>query len=308
MTSRSFPWPSKTLGGPQFWTDEWIHGGWRIQRHAWSGQYRLLDEANCRHTTGTQAECQTAAHRLRDQGDLPEISGRVVILLHGIARTRRCMSRLESFLRDQGGYTTFNMEYASTRFPLKHHAAALTRVVENLAPEVTEINFVTHSMGGLVVRHFLADASDAEGGKTPDPRIRRLVMIGPPNHGSQMARLLDRSPAFQWIWGSSGRQMARWQEVQSCLATPQCEFGIVAGGTGKDRGRNPLLQGDDDLIVTIEETRLAGAHDFIMLPFRHSQFHSQQVFGAVLRFLDQGYFISESQRQPISDTLADRQS
>lgn len=302
MPLSTFPWTAKTLGGIQLWTDEWLHRGWRIQRHAWTGRYRLLDEANCRRAAGTEAECQAAVAKLQEQGCLPEISSRIVILLHGIARSRRCMSRLASYLRDHSDYTIFNMGYASTRFPLKHHAAALARVVNNIGPEVEEIHFVTHSMGGLVVRHFLADTA---ANQTSDPRIRRLVMIGPPNHGSRMAHLLDYCPAFGWIWGSSGRQMARWQEIQSDLATPPLEFGIVAGGTGKPRGRNPLLPGDDDLTVSIEETRLAGAHDFIVLPFIHSLFSSPQICHAVLHFLDHGHFVSESARQPIPTQPAD---
>jgi hypothetical protein len=102
--------------------------------------------------------------------------------------------------------------------------------------------------------------------------------------------------------GASGTQLASdWKELESHLAIPACQFGVIAGGAGTPDGRNPLVAGDDDLIVGIEETRLAGAHDFLVLPLMHTfMMDDPAVQEATLRFLQHGFFVSQTRRQPIS--------
>ncbi len=98
-----------------------------------------------------------------------------------------------------------------------------------------------------------------------------------------------------------GRELAEgWPELSKHLAIPQFEFGIIAGGTGDGRGYNRLLNGDNDLIVTVEETRLPGAHDFLCVPVMHTfLMDDRRVEEATLRFLNDGYFVIDDQRQPI---------
>ena len=84
------------------------------------------------------------------------------------------------------------------------------------------------------------------------------------------------------------------------LATPRGEFGIIAGGTGSDEGHNPLLEGDDDLVVSVAETRLAGARDFLVVPALHTVIMDDPtVQECTSRFLQAGYFRSEEARCPI---------
>ena len=132
-----------------------------------------------------------------------------------------------------------------------------------------------------------------------------MVMIGPPNQGSQLAKLVGRTIPFRIATGQSGSQLAgEWEEFQSRLATPNFEFGIIAGGQdSKMRLANFLLDGKDDLIVRVSETKLPGAHDFVVRPLLHStMMKNPQTLEMTLRFLQHGHFVSEENRTPLGDT------
>jgi pimeloyl-ACP methyl ester carboxylesterase len=181
------------------------------------------------------------------------------------------------------------------------HAWALARVVEHL-DGIEEINFVAHSLGNIIVRHYLGDHTDAATHRQGDPRLRRIVMLGPPNQGAIAATALADNELFMAVAGPSGQQLGRdWAALQGRLATPQCEFGIIAGGLGNEHGFNPLLPGDNDFILTVASTRLAGARDFIVVPVVHNlEPHDPRVMQYTLRFLQHGYFKSAAKRHPIA--------
>jgi len=194
----------------------------------------------------------------------------------------------------------FNVSYPSTRRAVADHARALAAIVRNLHG-ITEINFVGHSLGNIVVRRYLADGADRARGRLPDPRIWRFVMLGPPNHGSIAATALGKNDLFTVVAGKPAQQLgSHWAWLEGDLATPPCQFGIVAGGQGNEQGFNSLLPGDNDGIVTVATTRLAGAADFLIVPRLHSLLPGDpKVMDHTLRFLQRGYFVSAEQRQPI---------
>jgi pimeloyl-ACP methyl ester carboxylesterase len=210
------------------------------------------------------------------------------------------MNKISRYLKDEGGYTVFNVSYPTTRGTVAEHARSLARIIENL-DGIDELNFVGHSLGNLVVRHYLADHTQPEIGLSPDARIKRIVMLGAPNQGAQMAEALGSVGLFHVVAGASGSQLAReWDSLKENLATPQCEFGILAGGRSSEKGFNPLLTGDNDLVVSVDSTRLAGAADFAVLPVIHSlMMNDRAVMEYTLRFLRHGYFISAEARRPI---------
>jgi pimeloyl-ACP methyl ester carboxylesterase len=213
------------------------------------------------------------------------------------------MNALGKYLEKEGSYTWINMGYASTRASLDAHAESFARVVEGLEG-IDEIHIVAHSLGNLVVRRYLGEASQPQPRWQPDKRIRRMVMIGPPNNGAQLARvaanLLNDNQFVRFMVGPSAWQLAReWEDAQKELATPGFEFGVVAGGFG-ERGLNPLLDGDDDLVVSVAETRLPGACDFRMVHCRHGGLlYDSAVHQQTLKFLQHGYFTTTAERQPI---------
>jgi pimeloyl-ACP methyl ester carboxylesterase len=289
-----------TWGGKQLWTDVLHFHQWRIQRNVFTAHYRLLDGENKRHAWGTYQQCRIRLEQIKTEQNLPPMQGKVVLLLHGLFRTRESMAGMAEYLEREGGYKVFRVSYASTRGNMDAHAVALAEVIKNLEG-VEEINLVAHSLGNLVIRRYLAMHTDPLTGERPDSRIRRMVMLAPPNNGAELARIADRTGLFNVTAGASAAQLVDgWEDLQQGLATPQFEFGIIAGGAGKESGRNPLLTGDDDLVVTVEETKLPGAHDFLVLPSTHTWFMDDpQVRESTLRFLQQGWFVSQAERKPL---------
>ncbi len=290
----------KTLGGKQFWTDVQNSGGWRVQENTLTRHFRLIDAKNVRHVSGTFEDCLQNLQSLIVSGAVSKTKGRVVIIAHGLIRSAGSMKRLGDYLERHGDFTAVYFQYASTRRPVSEHAKALQRVIDSLGPEVTEINFVAHSLGNIVIRRLLGD--QIRNDVACDPRFRRMVMIGPPNQGSKVARVLRYSLLYNMIAGSSGSQLGcHWEQLQPTLAVPPFEFGIIAGGQDSHwKFSNVLLPGRDDFTVCVDETRLAGAHDFMVKPLLHGSMMRQKVvLQATLSFLECGYFESAETRNPI---------
>jgi pimeloyl-ACP methyl ester carboxylesterase len=291
---------ARTMGGKQFWTDELIHDGWRIQRNVLSRHYRLLDPTDARRAWGSWEKCRESWLTLKEQEHVPPLKKRVVVVLHGLGRTRGAMEGIAEYLAHHGDYSALCMSYASTRATIGDHAESLARVIDNL-DGVEEINFLAHSMGNLVIRHYFGDRQASADSAGLDSRIRRFVMLAPPNNGTQLAERFQKNSAFRLIFGKSGQELGRdWETVEKRLATPPCPFGIIAGGAVDGSDRNPLLVGDDDMVVSVAETRLAGAADFIVVPAVHTLIMDDpRVRDFTLNFLKYGFFVSADRRQPI---------
>ncbi len=294
-----------TLGGKQFWSDQLIYRDWRIQKNLVLGHYRLLDEENFRRAWGTFDECQAKLRQFRNELNLAPVEGEIVLALHGLGRTRSSMTPLCKYLEQESGCTVLAMSYATTRASVDDHAASLARVIENLDPGVTRINFVAHSLGNIVIRRYLHDLYK---GDTPTARrleIGRMVMLGPPNQGSQLAERFPKNLLARWIGGGSMAELAGgWASLQRHLATPRCQFGIIAGGQREGNRGNALLAGDNDFVVRVEETKLPDARDFVVLPVYHGvMMNDPLVREYTLRFLQFGYFQSDAQRHPIPEDM-----
>ncbi len=290
----------RTLGGRQFWTDHFLHHDWRIQRHFRRGQFRLLDGADRRRCAGTFNDCVTAFRQLEACESIRPMASKVVVLLHGLGDVRRVMRCLQREARRVDDFSVVSMGYASTRQSIADHAEALASVVSHF-PRTTTVHFVGYSLGAIVVRHFMGDQIEA--GKSLD-MVGRMVMIGAPNQGASFAKWIGCcTPMLPAILGTSALQLGRqWPEVRDQLATPPCQFGIIAGCGGRWIPRNPLIQGDNDWIVGVEETKLVGASDFREFPVAHALLPSSpRVVQATLRFLEYGYFESFETMQPLPE-------
>jgi pimeloyl-ACP methyl ester carboxylesterase len=294
---------NKTAGGKQFWADVHFFHDWRIQRNALTGHHRLLDGANHRHASGTLETCRETLDEIRHRDKLPPMQGRAVIILHGLFRTRSAMARLRAAIAEGGEYCVFCMGYPTTRGSVADHAHSLDSAVRSLEG-ITQINFVAHSLGNLVVRHWLKDFADAGTALPAGQSFGRMVMLAPPNRQPQLATKLLRTQFATFVAGASAEQMAKgWDNLESRLTTPPFEFGVLAGGKGDNRGYNPLIPGDDDGVITVESTRLPGARDFRRLSVLHSFFmNDQHVHELTVRFLAKGYFESDDSREPVEVT------
>lgn len=307
------PLPMPTLGGKQFWADEVHFHRWRIQRNVFTDQCRLLDGRNLRYATGTYDECLAALDQIKRDRRLPPMKGKAVVVLHGLGRSRSSMESLCRYLHDKGGYEVFNVEYPSTRYDMAQHARTLRHLINHL-DGIEEINFVGHSMGNIVIRHYLGDlarqdptkqsANAAAADRRAKNRFGRFVMLGPPNQGALLAETFADNVLFKEITGDAGQELGRdWSTLEKHLATPDIEFGIIAGGKGNNKGYNPILVGDNDGVISVATAKLPGAHDFARLPVLHSFImDNPKVQQYVLSFFQHGYFISASARNPLKKT------
>ncbi len=267
-----------TMGGTQLWADEKLQNGWRIQRNEWTGHFRLLDVNNVRRAWGSYADCLRALKQSKaghSQGR------RLVLLVHGIGRGPATFGELPLKLR-KAGYAAYAISYPSTRGSIQHHATQLERLLGRMQG-YDEVSFVTHSMGGLVVRQLLA----GNGAWKRQLKPRRLVMIAPPSQGSIIARTLQPLLAYKLFYGVAGQQLT--PKAVRTLAVPNIPFAIIAGGRRNSSGYNPLVPGDDDGTVSVAETRLDGAFDFLVLPGLHGFIaRSTMIEQPVVKFLDTG--------------------
>jgi len=276
----------RTAGDALEWSDHRVQHDWRLQRRADGERWRLLGPQERVVTEGSRSRCTADFERLVHEGTIPLVRGPAVLVLHGLGQSRQSMEPLAAHLRRRLDATVMTVGYASPRAKIDDHASALGEVVDQLAT-TTSIDFIGHSLGNLVIRRWMATA-----GGDRLARVRRMVMLGPPNQGSELARMAARVWFLAMLADGATRQLGLgWPEVAAGLAVPPCDFGIVAGGTGDARGMSLLLDGDDDAVVRVDETRLAGATDFLLLPVHHADMMKDvAVQQATVCFLQHGRF------------------
>lgn len=308
-TQRFFArWRKSTFGGIELWNDELIFRAWRIQRHALAGHCRLLDGDDRRVTWGAYETCLKELEHIKAERKLAPISGRVVIVLHGLAGWRSTMNPLCEYL-EKHGLTTINVSYASTRGSVEEHAQTLAKIIAEL-DGVEQIDFAAHSLGNLIIRKYLSTSGSADEQHVPDPRVKRFVMLAPTNHGATRANDFADRELFSLALGEAAMQLGpKWNELEKQLTPLTCEFGIIAGGRSDGKGYSSRLPGDDDFVLTVESTKLDGARDFIVVPVLHPfNMNDAKVQEYTVRFLQEGYFIAADKRHPLPDSGAPEKS
>ncbi len=281
----------KTLGGRQFWGDVRFFHGWKIQQNVLTGHFRLLDAKDFNHAWGTLETCEEKLKQVREELKLPKMSGHAVIMLHGIVRSSKSMSRMQLGLAESG-FLPVPFDYPSTQANLEKCSEFLDEVIKSL-DGVKEISFVTHSMGGLVVRNWLKEHEDK--------RVRRMVMIGTPNKGAEMADKLRDWKIYKLILGPAGQQLVSGDGSDaSKLPVPKFEFAVIAGARGTADGYNPLILGDDDGTVGVRSAFLEGAADSELFPVLHSFLPvNPEVVKSTGRFLKTGSLRESGKREPV---------
>lgn len=276
-----------TFGGLQYWNDERVLGDWRIQRNVLTGHHRLLDGEDHRQAWGQFSDCEKALDAAREQGKAVPARGEVVVVLHGLGSGRWAMHPVSEHLR-ANGFDVVEVGYSTTSGTVADHAKTLAAVLKHL-PEAEKIHFVAHSLGNIVVRHYLADTAEVR-----DPRLGRMVMLAPPNHGSDRARLWAKSSAVVRTLGPAVKELGPdWNQLEPRLATP-ADFAIISGGLENEIGFNLTIDGDDDGTLSIAETHLDGAMDEMIVPVLHSLImYRQDVLDATTAFLRDGHLQAE---------------
>ncbi len=211
-----------------------------------------------------------------------------VILLHGLARTSASMDDMEQALEEKG-YKVVNVDYPSTEYPIEELAsralpAALDRCSSDIHPK---INFVTHSMGGILLRYYLTQTGMEE-------NIGRVVMLSPPNQGSEIIDTLRNNPFFKWLNGPAGQQLGTGPDsIPLSLGPVTYPVGIITGNKHSffDGWFSEIIPGEDDGKVSVDRAKVGGMTDFIVLPYSHTFIMQEEaVIEQTLYFLKHGLF------------------
>ncbi|WP_083264380.1 alpha/beta fold hydrolase [Pseudohongiella acticola] len=223
-----------------------------------------------------------------------------VVLLHGLSRTDYSMKKLERELAESG-YSVANTDYDSRHHSIEELAdvAVESGIAQCEQHLVRKIHFTTHSLGGILVRHYLA--------RKPIAKLGRVVMLAPPNQGSEVIDVFGNMPGFQMFSGEPALQLGTGSDSVPLTLPPahEYELGIIAG----TRSISPLfslaLPDRDDGKVSVESTKIDGMNDFIEVPYTHTFImQRQEVIDQTLYFLRNGHFIhhnsddSDSTLQP----------
>ncbi|MEM7366106.1 MAG: alpha/beta fold hydrolase [Pseudomonadota bacterium] len=213
-----------------------------------------------------------------------------VVLLHGLGRTGASMSSLARYLRD-AGFETLIVSYPSRRDPLSSLASTVSTEIHERLPNLDRFSFVTHSMGGIVLRTMVAHGL---------LQVQRAVMLAPPNGGSEVVNGLRRVPFVSRIMGPAFLQLSVGTDAESSwvsgLPSPDFELGVIAGRQWTPFF-SPLLPGPGDGKVTVASTRIEGMSDHQVVRTGHTwMMGDRQVQACTLAFLRNGSFGDAGQR------------
>lgn len=208
-----------------------------------------------------------------------------VILLHGLARTNESMLPMAERLHALH-YRVVNVDYPSRQFPI----ATLTELAIPPAlascreHPIDSIHFVTHSLGGILVRQYLSEHSI--------PELKHVVMLAPPNKGSEVVDHLKDLPPFEWLNGPAGEELGTdVGSLPNKLGPVNFDVGVIAGTRSVNLLLSLYLPNPDDGKVSVESTKIEGMHDFITLPVSHPFIMKDEaVIDQIIYYLHHGHF------------------
>ncbi len=210
-----------------------------------------------------------------------------VILLHGLGRTRYSLNRLASELMND--YGVVNDTYPSRKHTIEELAkiavgGSLAKCLDNYS----KVHFVTHSLGGILVRQYLSEHNVR--------KLGNVVMLGPPNQGSELVDFFLKSPFLDRLFGSTngpaGRQLSTADtSIPNTLGEVDFPLGIIAGTRNFNFVYSRIMPGDSDGKVTVDSSKVAGMTDHFTLPVDHTfMMRDRKVIRQVKAFLKDGKF------------------
>ena len=208
-----------------------------------------------------------------------------VVLLHGISRTLRSFRKMQASV-EAAGYATLNVGYASRRKALEALAEDIHPAVERFAEGLDGcVHFVCHSMGGLLARIYVA--------RHRPKRLGRVVMLGTPNGGSEIADRLKHIGAYRAWFGPAGQQLGTQRDAAVVAMFPAVDYpvGIIAGNRSVYPITSAFLPRPHDGRVSVENTRLDGMADHIIVETSHPWLvRNGPAIAQTIAFLRDGHF------------------
>jgi len=207
-----------------------------------------------------------------------------VILLHGMGRTAYSMRSMEGYLRSKG-YHTVNCGYPSTSQTIEHLARhVIPLFIKKCNHQTEKIHFVTHSLGGIILRYYLQTNCL--------PRGSRIVMLSPPNKGSEIADKFRKTKWYKWLTGPAGQQLTTNSDsLPNNLKSIPYDVGIIAGRRTFEPWFSRLIPGEDDGKVSVKRAHISEMKDFLIVDHTHTFImKSKNVKHQVDNFIKHGYF------------------
>ena len=205
-----------------------------------------------------------------------------VILLHGLARSAHSMDKMAQRLTE-AGYRVLNIDYPSRDYSIEELAEqTITDALAQCGD--LPVSFVTHSMGGILVRQFLSNHSIEN--------LNKVVMLGPPNKGTEIVDKLSHLPGFSFVNGEAGAQLGTGAlSLPNQLGKANFDVGIIAGTQSINLILSSLIPDTDDGKVSVESTKVDGMNDHIAMPTTHVfMMRNEAVIEQVIHYLKRGKF------------------
>lgn len=213
-----------------------------------------------------------------------------VIVLHGLARTAKSMVKMAAAL-SESGYIVANVDYPSREKTVQELASpAIQSGLKQCEKQgATTMHFVTHSMGGILVRQYLSEHTLEN--------LGRVIMLAPPNQGSEVVDKLGDMPGYELLNGPAGLQLGTDVDSVPLLLGPvDFDLGIIAGTRSVNLVLSTLLPNQDDGKVSIARAQIEGMCDFLVLEVTHTFImKNDEVINQVLHYLGHGYFSRTNQ-------------
>lgn len=213
----------------------------------------------------------------------------IIVLLHGLGRTAKSMNYMGKKLKD-AGYTVFNYDYESRKREIDSLVDDLQAyIAECCLQKASRLNFVTHSLGGILVRALIERSRPAN--------LGRVVMLSPPNKGSETVDYLEDYTFFAKVFGPAAMQLGTDPEsFPNLLGPADFELGIITGDRTIDPISSLIIPGSDDGKVAVERTKLEGMTDFRVMSVSHAYIMQKpEVVDEVIHFLQNGRFSPEEE-------------
>jgi triacylglycerol lipase len=225
------------------------------------------------------------AMRLAEPDTVVADGDECVVLLHGLVRTSNSMLPMQRFLV-MAGYEVENQDYPSRENYIEYLAqeAVVAGIKRCRDRGLKRINFVTHSMGGILVRYYLEHQQIEN--------LGRVVMISPPNKGSDLVDFWSQIPGFGKLNGPAGYQLGTGADSLPLMLGPASfDVGVITGNKTTNIIFSLMIPGEDDGKVSVERAKLEGMADFLVVPEAHSLImRDSEVMQQVVNFLNAGYF------------------